>query len=324
MPKGSKSASTTKRKSAGKTPRIEASTSPAWVPFSERLIGALQSLVVGQWLVLQKQGELDWVQYAAESAGRFRVETKSNWYREPDQELNATQIQRLNQIGWNSPTGSALSSTPQDDPDGSPNFWLDLTLSGDAETLISVTERTFTEVLCVAEPDDLLYEAYYASGDSLSLPDLGLKPLIAKRDTSQNPQLRNQLKAIIHEMTGLTSLDFDEVDDLGPIKFGEFSAYLRLVESDPYFRIYCPIIDNAESTLPLLEKINSLNCAFGHLHFCLLNESITCVSDVLIAPFNTSYVTHGVANFLQVCEELGTEIREEFDCYKPSSLHLTH
>ncbi len=259
----------------------------------------------------------------AEGNGRFRVETKSNAYREPNEELTLEQQELLSRIGWHEPTGAG--STPANDPHGSPNHFLDLTLPRNASKLLNVTVTTFTDVLGVAEPDVLRYEAFYPNGDSLMLPELCLKPLISQRDNSENPQLRKQLKAIIHEMTGLTSLDFDESGDLGPITFGQFSAYVRLVENDPYVRVYCPIIDDVEVTLPLFEKLNALNCVYGHMHFCVLNDCVTCVSDVLITPMTASYVAHGVANFLQICEEFGTEIRDEFGCYTPSNQRLvTH
>src|ERR1035437_1251838 len=126
MTKSTDSAATKKRKVAVEKPILNTTTSPAWVSFSERLIGALQSLEAGQWLIIQKQGVSDWVQYAAEGNGKFRMETKSNFYRELDEELTLEQQELLSRIGWREPTGA--DSTPASDPQGSPNYFLDLTL----------------------------------------------------------------------------------------------------------------------------------------------------------------------------------------------------
>jgi len=265
------------------------------------------------------------VQMVAEGKGKFRIETKSNWYRELEQELTLEQQESLSRIGWKEPTGTGSESTPEGDFHGSPNYFLDLSLPRHANKLVNVTVATFMDVLGVVEPDGLVYEAFYPNGDSLSLPQLGLKPLISEQDNSKNPQLRLQLLNIIKELTGIDTFAYDDDGDLGPINFGRITAFARLVEDDAYIRFYCPIIDDAEQTPALLERLNELNCVYGHLHFCLLNGCVTGVSDVLIAPFLTSYVAHGLGNFLQICDEFGSELREEFGCYTPSSQRLiTH
>jgi hypothetical protein len=187
MPKPTESAPTSKRKIAVKKTALDKTTSPAWEAFSERLIAALQSLEAGQWLILQKQGVSEWVQFAAEGKGAFRIEVKSNWFRELDEELTLEQQELLSRIGWREPTGSDTESTPASDPCGSPNYWLDLTLPRNANKLVNVTAATFTDVIGVVEPEGLMYEAFYVNGDSLSLPQLGLKPLVVEHDNSQNP-----------------------------------------------------------------------------------------------------------------------------------------
>ena len=116
MPKGSESASTTKRKITGEKPTHV--NSPTWASFSDRLIGALQSLEAGQWLIIQKQGTPDWVQFAAEGNGKYRAEAKSNFYRELDQELSLEQQVSLSRIGWKQPTGTGSESTAANDPHG--------------------------------------------------------------------------------------------------------------------------------------------------------------------------------------------------------------
>jgi hypothetical protein len=85
-----------------------------------------------------------------------------------------------------------------------------------------------------------------------------------------------------------------------------------LVEGSPYVRFYAPIVDDLEESPELLRRLNELNCVHGHLHFCLLNNSVTCVSDVLVSPFQIGYVGVGLSNFLQIAEELGNELLVEF------------
>ena len=320
---------TSKTRPIAKATRAKSQTtheaSTEWTSFSERLVTALQSLEAGQWLIIQKQGVPDWVQYAAEGQGKFRVETKSNWYRELDEELSLEQQECLSRIGWRQPTGTGAESTPDCDPHGSPNYWLDLTLPRNAKKLIDVTVKTLIDVFCVVVPDGLEYEGYYASGDSLSIPQLGLQPLITTRENSQNPQLRAQLLGIIKELTCIDTFAYDADGDIGPISYGCVTAFARLVEDEPYVRLYAPVLDEVQESQELLSRINELNCTHGFLHLCILNDCLTVVSDVLIAPFLTRYVAQGLANFLQLADEFSSELREEFGCYTPSSQRLfTH
>ena len=293
--------------------------------FSDRLINALRSLESGQWLILQKCGTADWVQFFAEGNDKYRAESKSNFYRELAEELTLEQQECLSRIGWREPTGSGAESTPSNDPRGSPNYFLDLSLPRHASKLVNVTAATFTDVLGVAEPEGLVYEAFYANSDSLSLPQLGLRPRVDEHDNSQNPQLRLQLLGIFKELTGIDTFTYDQDGDLGPINFGCVSAFARLVEDQPYLRLYAPVLDDVDQSPELLSRINELNCTHGFLHLCVLNDCVTVVSDILIAPFLVSYVAHGMGNFLQLADEFASELREEFGCYTPSSQRLvTH
>ncbi len=190
---------------------------------------------------------------------------------------------------------------------------------------MNVTVGTFADVYGVTEPEGLVYEAFYSSGDSLSLPDLGLKPLITTRINSQNPQLRSQLLEIIKEITETSTFTYDADGDIGPLRFRCVNAFVRLVQDQPYMRLYAPVLDNVDQSPELLSRINELNCCHGFLHLCILNDCLVVVSDVLIAPFLTRYVAQGLRNFLQLANEFASELREEFDCYTPSNQRLiTH
>jgi hypothetical protein len=130
---------------------------------------------------------------------------------------------------------------------------------------------------------------------------------------------------IIKELTGIDTFEFDQFGDVGPINFGCVTAFARLDEDQPYLRLYAPVLDDVDQSPELLSYINMLNCTHGFLHLCIMNDCVTIVSDILITPFLTGYVAHGMGNYLQLADEFAAELREEFGCYTPSNQRLlTH
>ncbi len=286
--------------------------SVAWKPFCKKLIAVLKDLQEDQWLILQKKNSNEWIQFISEGSFGLRLETKSNAYREDDQQLSEEQVARLLEIGWHSPTNSPEASTPTRDPDGSPNHYSDFRLPLKAKAITALTIRTFTEVLAVSHPGMLQYEAFSRDGTSLLIPELGLIPVICSNDASENPKLSEQLLGAITELTGVGGWSFDDQGDIGPIGYGSIKAFARIVEESPYVRFYVPAVEDVEETPQLLSKLNTLNCVHGHMHMCLMNNCIMAVSDVLVSPFSINYVAAALGNFLQVADEFAIELVAEF------------
>lgn len=307
-----------------KTANKTKSVASTWKPFILNLTDVLNDMEQGQILTLQKSSPEEWIQFAPQGKS-IRIECKSNFYREVHEQLTVDQVAALADIGWLSPTGSPEESTPSEDKFGSPNHFVDLLLPLKTKALSGLVVRTFTEVFSATHPEMLQYEAFEVTGDSLPLPDFGVKVAITCTDASQNPKLPQLLLDVLSELTGVRGWTFDDVGDVGPISFGNVKAFGRLVEQSPYIRFYCPVIHDIEENAAVLSKLNELNCIYGHAHFCLLNGAITCVSDVLVSPFHTSYVASGLANFLQVADELSGELIEGFSSQEiPAQQPLWH
>ena len=298
--------------------------SQAWKVFVKKLVAVLKSRDSGDIVSLQSKSNGEWIQIAVQKSN-FRIECKSDHYREDKEVLTAEQIATLADIGWLAPTGTPEESTPAKDIDGSTNHFVDLPTPLTLRALSTLVVRTFAEVFDTAHPDFLEYEAYDSDGDSLFISELGLTPAIACTDASQNPKLPEQLLAAIGELTGVGGWSYDGQGDIGPIGFGSIKAYARVVEQSPYVRFYVPAVADVETTPQLLTKLNELNCVHGHMHMCLLNNCITAVSDVLVSPFNVNYVAAALGNFLQVADEFSIELQEEFGSSKaPTQQPLWH
>ncbi|WP_295407333.1 hypothetical protein [uncultured Thiocystis sp.] len=97
--------------------------SVAWPPFAQTLADVLGALEEDQFLVIAVKQSNRFVQFAAQGAFWLRAETKSNHYLARSEQLDARQIDALGAAGWHAPTGGPGESTPERDPDGSPNFY---------------------------------------------------------------------------------------------------------------------------------------------------------------------------------------------------------
>jgi hypothetical protein len=300
-----------------------ATITDAWALFLERLEPTLKGLHPGQWVILQKKDSAsDWIQFAHQGKAGFRVESKSNFYRNVDDQLTPEQVAGLVQLGWLSPTGSDEESTPENDPEGSPNFYVDLSVKLSLKDLDALVSRTFINIFGVSGPDQLLYEAYEVDGSALLLPALGLKAVTT--DADQNASLAQSLLDVIREITGTPELSWDADGDIGPICFGDIRTFVRIVEGGTYIRFYSPLLNGAYETLALLSKLNELNTVQGFMHLCLKEDCVMSVADIAASPLVTEHIKQVLANFMQVSDEFATELVAEFVDEEESKQQLIH
>jgi hypothetical protein len=286
--------------------------SETWAVFVKKLAAVLKERDVGDLLTLQDKDSGEWIQFATEKSS-FRIEVKSNHFREDDAQLSVEQVIGLSAIGWSAPTGNPEQSTPSLDINGSPNFFVDVRSPIKLKTLETLIARTFIEVFRVSTPDALVYESYDCEGNSLSLTTLGIRPVIYFQDSNLNPKLPQLVLNVVREITSIKTLDWDHEGDIGGITLGGIAAYIRLVEDRPYLRIYTPILMDAHGSPELLEKLNELNTINGFLHVCLMpNNCVMAVSDLLVSPFITSHVANALGNYLQTADEYATELESAF------------
>ena len=148
--------------------------SAAWPSFHERLTETLQTMEEDQFLIVMVKGSNRYVQFAAQGFYGMRAETVADTYLEPAERLTAEEIAILGVLGWGQPT-SGPGATPQDDPDGSPNYFREWTPPADYAEIAALAVRTLLEIHDVAHPGWLTYNAFDAEGNEIHLPDLGLK-----------------------------------------------------------------------------------------------------------------------------------------------------
>jgi hypothetical protein len=90
------------------------------------------------------------------------------------------------ELGWKSPTG-VPGSEPLD-PDGSPNFFLDLALPVNFRRVADMSVKTLRQVYRISHPGQLQYKSFDSSGIEIRFPNLRLKREAVQPDTLSNIQ----------------------------------------------------------------------------------------------------------------------------------------
>lgn len=301
-----------KMKAADTLPVEAQALSSAWVPFVHRLAQALEKLLEDQYLIITKKGTNEFIQFASQGFYGLRVETISNHYRDEANQLSDVQIANLLDIGWSAPTNNPDKSTPAADPDGSPNFFAEFPLPLYVIEIAQMAVKTFTEVLNLNHPAFLEYEAFSSDGNSLPIPQLGLKLAIRSEKSAKNSALPKLVMDTVKELTGIDDLSYDEDGDLGGIRFKSIVTYVRLIADRPYIRLFAILLNNVEPTLQLLALINRLNAQEGFLHLIHKDGAVIAISDVLVTPFVASHIAHALGNFTQIADEMFVTLQSEF------------
>jgi len=254
----------------------------------------------------------------------IRIETISNYFRHEANQLTQKQIACLLDIGWNRPTGSQIHGTPECDPDGSPNYYQDFSNPVDFDALAGMAGRTFIEVIKISHPGFLEYECFDGAGNSISVPELGLKRAGAVSQKEALPQL---LIDTITEVTGISDWAFDEDGILSGITFGSATTHIHLLKDEKYVRLCSIILEDVKESLSLLARLNELNTENGYMHVFFKNGTVVALSDVQVVPFVNNHLVNALGNFCQVADGFFDTLNAEFGdgaSFAEPPTHVTH
>jgi hypothetical protein len=241
----------------------------------------------------------------------MRAETTSNCFLDKPEQLTDRQISALMEAGWHDPTGTAADSTPENDPDGSPNLFVDFPAPVSFETVANLAVRTLAEILRVPHPGFLQYEAFDAEGDAIPLPKLGLKQVIPTPRPASQEDLSRLLLATLKEATGIETLDYDKDGDIG-IGYGSAVAFVRLHEDPPCVRFYSPILREVEESPGLFARLNDINAREPLMRFVCRHGAIYAVADLPAIPFVSGHVAQVLAHFCATADGMDSLMQEEF------------
>lgn len=146
-----------------------------WPGFTERLASVLSGMEEDQFLIISDKNSKRYIQFAAQGAFGMRAEISSNAYLPRPDRFSDGQMAQLTEAGWLPPTGTPEESTPEQDPDGSSNFFIQYDAPIDALRIAEQAVGALVEVLGIPYPGFLTYDAFDYDDNGLTFPELGLQ-----------------------------------------------------------------------------------------------------------------------------------------------------
>lgn len=282
-----------------------------WPAFAQRLASVLGSLQEDQYLVVSLKGTNRYVQFAAQGHWGLRAECVSNEYLSGRERLDERQLARLRELGWHDPTGSAPESTPERDPDGSPNHFVEWPPKTAVVGLADLAVTTLVDVLGVAHPGFLEYKAFDSQEQTLVFDELGLRRVAPPTGADVVADLEHRLLATVRETTGLGGLEYDDDRDIGFVH-GRIGVLTSLVGNPVRVRLRALMLTDLEGAPALLERLNHFNAGLGSMHLFFHRGAVRAVSDVPAWPFVPEHVERALEEFCQICDALNDLLQAEF------------
>jgi hypothetical protein len=143
-------------------------TEAEWARFAEDLAACLSALEEDEFLILSYKRSNYYVQFAGQGRFGMRVEAASNTYIVPPEARLSIEDQAVMiRLGWQLPTELPPEETGlPPNPDGSPNYFLDVAYPLDFWQVAELAVATFRRVYHVAHPGMLQYKAFNGGDNS--------------------------------------------------------------------------------------------------------------------------------------------------------------
>lgn len=285
--------------------------SVAWPPFEQKLAAVLARLEEDQYLVISVKGANRYVQFAGQGSFGMRVETTSNNYLSKADQLEAEQVAALLVAGWNDPTSDPDASTPENDPDGSPNFFVEFAVPVLFESIARLTIQTLASILRVPHPLSLEYEAFEREGQVLTLPELGLRQTKRASNDDEKDDLPTLLLATLRQHTGLKDLAYDGDGDIC-LQYGSAQVLVRLLSEAPFVRCYSRVLHDVEPNGAILSHLNDINAREPMVHFVVRGDAIFALSDTCVSPFVADHVNLILSHFCVIVDGMDSLLQTDF------------
>jgi hypothetical protein len=265
-----------------------------WPLFTENLRLVLAGLEEDQFLILTVKRTGQFVQFAGQGSFGMRCETSSNEFISKAAHMDDTQLTLMGKLGWTPPTGKLDEATPENDPDGSPNFHIDCPVPQNLSEIAQRTTDTFTVALRVPHPGFLEYEAFDSDDQQLNFPVLGLKRTQHQVHVDIET-LVGGLLSTLQAITGIEDLEFDDDGDIGLTR-DDLPVFVRFAGSTPHVRFHTPLLLNIEQSPELLSALNALN-AIDSLHVFHREGTLVAFLDIPATPLVPEHIISGLQKF---------------------------
>jgi hypothetical protein len=285
-----------------------------WPAFAQKLAKVLGQLEEDQFLIITAKQSNRYVQFAGQGSYGLRAETVSNHFLDKSERLDRKQLAALRKAGWLAPTNRAKSATPEKDPDGSPNFFVDFPVPVPCEAVAELAVGTLSTIFCVPHPGMLEYEAFDDVGKRLQLGELGLKVMHQKQQQytpEQQPEIARNLLEALRNLTGIADLDFDGDGDIG-IRYGSMVIFARVIDDPPVVHLFSPLLRDVEECPEIFDRLNELNSNTRQLRYFFRDGTIYGVSDTPAFPFVGPQVVEAFEHFSRTADAIDDLLQAEF------------
>ena len=151
----------------------QAPTDEEWERFKGYLAMCIADLSEDEFLIVSSKRANYFVQFASQREFGMRIEATSNVYIDPPAAaLSAETHSTMAVIGWRVPTETPVS---EPDPDGSPNFFVDLASPVDFRSVADIAVHTLRCAYGIQHPGELQYTAFSGTGAEIRFPTLRIK-----------------------------------------------------------------------------------------------------------------------------------------------------
>lgn len=276
-----------------------------WAVFAERLTQALSELEEDQFLILSTKSGQRYLQFAGQGSWGLRAEVSSNHFLEGDDRLSRRQMAWLRKHGWNAPTAKPRHATPERDPDGSPNYFIDFPATQDPTGIAQLAIDTLIHALALPYPGALAYEAFDSNGRERVCEAVGLAPA-AKPEP---PEEADTVLSVFRLVTGMEDLQRNQSGDV-VVRYGAIVIFA--VALSRHVRLHAELLDEAPLSPALLGKLNQINDSARPLRVFWRDESVHAVVDVPATPFVPDHLISALHEFSEVAEGLAIVLRTEY------------
>ena len=142
----------------------------AWTKLACAIASCLAELQEDEFLITSYKRANYFVQFAANGGFGMRAEASCNSFIEPEASLIDDQYAAMAGLGWQRATELLAESGASADPNGSPNFFVDVATPVNYAALGQLAVATFRTVYGVAHPGDLQYSSLGENGLSIRFP----------------------------------------------------------------------------------------------------------------------------------------------------------
>ena len=269
--------------------------SAEWPVFQANLATVLKSMQEDEFLIISEKRSNRFVQFSAQGGFGIRAETTSNDYLDRGEKHSAEDHLALLALGWKSPTGNPAESTPTDDPDGSPNYFVEFSPGTPPEQIAALSIHTLADLYGISHPGKLEYDAFDHDGTPIEHKALKIQSVKDRRARTSNPAKR-LLRAVV-AATGIDDLEYDEDGHLCVRYQDNLSLFVLLSDDAAYIHFMAVLASEITLNETLLSVINELNDEARPRRFLIHDGSIIAMYMLPAKPIIDRLVEKALNDF---------------------------